>query len=151
MAYEYTITIKQEQSRSSEITNPSTTPETPASPTVPTPKREDGTNEKSTSSVVKALIVAEGKRYAKYAASNIGKYTGDSELQTQVNNGIEGASLIVGFTTNPYMTAATTVFSIVKTLVDGTFERLQERNRTEIARARNGYTDTKSIVTSRRH
>lgn len=153
MAYEYTITIKKEQAEPSGVTNPSTTPEaTPNNPSAPqTPKRENGNNEKSTSSAVKAMVVAEGKRYAKYIASNVGKYSGDSSLQTQVNNSIEGASLAVGFVTNPYMTAAASTFSIIKTLVDGTFERLQEKNRTEAARARNGYTDSKSIVTSRRH
>ena len=153
MAYEYTITIRKEQTNSSGVENPNKTPEqSPSTPSAPqTPQWENGSNEQSTSSAVKALVIAEGKRYAKYAASNVGKYTGDSALQTQVNNGIEGATLMIGFVTNPYITAAVAVFNVVKTLVDGTFERLQEKNRTEMARARNGYTDTESIVTSRRH
>lgn len=152
MAYEYTITIRKDQTQQSGVVNPNTTPETtPSAPSPQTPQRENGTNEKSTSSAVKAMVISEGKRYAKYIASNVGKYSGDSALQTQVNNTIEGASLAVGFVTNPYMTAATSTFSITKSLAEGTFERLQEKNRTDIERARNGYTDTKSIVTSRRH
>ena len=149
MAYEYTITIKKEQTQPSGVDNPNTTPE--ATPNKETPELENGENEKSTASTVKAMVIAEGKRYAKYAASNVGKYTGDSALQTQVNNGIEGASLMIGFAANPYITAAVVVFNTIKTLIDGAYERLQEKNRTDIARARNGYTDTESIVTSRRH
>lgn len=98
-----------------------------------------------------AVGVQAARQVSNYALSNVGKYTGDSVLQQKINNAQQLGTTIAMFAISPALGAISTAFAVGSTIAEETFRRKQEQLTLSVSRARNGYTDTASIVNSRRH
>ena len=148
--YEYTINIKRAEIKDGQVNRVEevTSEESSVSP-VAKPKEQG--KESKWQSLANSVVVAEGKRYAMLALSNVGRYTGNSLLQARINNTIEAVGLGVVAVTNPALALTSATFSVVQTTINETFRRKEEQVSLASARLRNGYTDAKSITTSRRH
>lgn len=103
------------------------------------------------SAVNVSYLVSTVKQAGSMALANVGKYTGSTEVQTNVNNLVYGIGLGVALYTNPVAAITATTFNVTQTMLNEKFRRTQENMQLSVNRMRNGYTDTKSILTSRRH
>lgn len=86
-----------------------------------------------------------------YTTSNIGKWTGNSQKQQVVNNIKELFGVGMAFAVNPVLGGINLALSVGTRAIDEQWRLQMEQKNLSQLRARNGYTDTKSILTSRRH
>lgn len=86
-----------------------------------------------------------------YTTSNIGKWTGNSQNQQKINNIKELFGVGVAFAVNPILGSVNLALNVGTKVIDEMWRLDQEQKSLAQARARNGYTDVKSITTSRRH
>lgn len=102
-------------------------------------------------STAKAAVVGImlGKNVASYITSNIGKYTGNTQSQTNVNNAITLSGMGMGIAMNPTLGIANAAFQLATQAFDLVYERSWERKEMTQARARAGYTN-ESISRGRR-
>lgn len=91
------------------------------------------------------------KTVSNQVLSNVGTYTGNSHLQTQVNNMQTGFGLAVTAFINPAAALTSVAISSISTIWNETQRRKMEAINLANQRARNGYSDLNSILTSRRH
>ena len=114
-------------------------------------KKKDGgdSNSKFTKSMVGAYNVA--KTVSNQVLANVGTYTGDSQLQQKVSNFQTGIGLAAMAYINPTAALISSAISIGSTVYQEEHRRKLEKITLSNARARNGYTDTASILSSRRH
>lgn len=98
-----------------------------------------------------AYLVSTAKQAGSMALSNVGRYTGSSETQTNVSNLMQGVGLGVALYAHPIAALTSVAFTMTQTILDEEFRKKQEQMSLNINRSRNGYTDAKSILTSRRH
>ena len=138
---------------------PSTPQESPNRPYTPTsnvinlnPAIESEAARISVSSTAAiAYLVQNVKQAGSMALSNVGKYSGSNQTQTSVNNLLQGAGLMFALYKSPIAALTASAFSITQTILDERFRRKEESLQLSITRSRNGYSDAKSILTSRRH
>lgn len=114
-------------------------------------KKKDG--EDSNSAFAKSMIGAYNvaKTVSNQVLANVGTYTGDSHLQQQINNFQTGIGLATMAVISPTAALISSAISIGSTIFQESHRRKMENISLSNARARNGYTDTASILTSRRH
>lgn len=114
-------------------------------------KKKDGGD--SNSAFAKSMIGAYNvaKTVSNQVLANVGTYTGDSHLQQQVNNFQTGIGLATMAVISPTAALISSAISIGSTIFQENHRRKMENISLSNARARNGYTDTASILTSRRH
>ena len=98
-----------------------------------------------------AYLVSSAKQAGSMALSNVGRYTGNSQMQTSISNLLQGAGLGVALYSHPIAALTSVAFSTTQTILEEEFRKKQEQISLNISRSRNGYTDAKSILTSRRH
>lgn len=146
MTYEYTIEITNKNNPNNN--NSSNQTENAQKPSLlDSPKKEGGLSKKA-----KLMMVRQVKQYALWGLGSIGTMSGDSYLQTQVNNGIEAASLGVEMVTDPVSASLSMLFTMVKTMADEIFRIKKENITLSVSRHRNGYSSSEEIIaTSRRH
>lgn len=96
-------------------------------------------------------LVSTAKQAGSMALANVGRYTGSVQTQIQVNNVMQTIGLGVALYSHPIAALTSIAFSATQTIMDENFRQKQENMQLSISRARAGYTDTKSILTSRRH
>lgn len=118
-------------------------------------------NQMATGNADKGVSVAQSKAFAiganiamqsfNYAKSNVGKWTGNSQNQRTVDNLSQLVSTGMAFAINPMLGAASLAVNIGTRAIDEQWRLQMEQKNLSQLRARNGYTDTKSILTSRRH
>lgn len=149
-SYEYTVTLKSLNQKTSNEPNLNKDGKLSGTSQVPSLDKEAGETDLE-KSAMKTVILAQAKKYTLYALSNIGKATGDSKLQNDVNNVVEVVSLGVSAYINPILLGLQALYSTTTTLVNYTVEKVAGATALSVKRARNGYTDTESITTSRRH
>ena len=101
-----------------------------------------------------AVLVAAGtmaiQQTMQYTTSNIGKWTGSSYRQNQVNNLIQGAGLAVLFKTNPVLAVTTTALQIGMTAIDYSIEQKWDKKRSKQDLARLGYSSSGELL-GRKH
>lgn len=98
-----------------------------------------------------SYLVSTAKQAGSMALANVGRYTGSVQAQVQVNNAMQYVGLGVALYSHPIAALTSIAFSATQTIMDENFRKKQESMQLSISRARAGYTDTKSILTSRRH
>lgn len=98
-----------------------------------------------------AYLVSTAKQAGTMALANVGKYTGSSQTQVRVSNLMQGVGLGMALYSHPVAAITSAAFSISQTVLDEEFRKKQEQMYLNTSRSRNGYTDAKSILTSRRH
>ncbi len=81
-----------------------------------------------------------GKGVANYAISNVGKYTGSSQTQNKVNNGMEIAGMAMMMYINPALGVANMALKIATAAMDEIYRRKWETIELDQAKARAGYT-----------
>lgn len=96
-------------------------------------------------------LVSTAKQAGSMALANVGRYTGSNQAQTEVNNWMQGIGLGVALYSHPVAALTSIAFTATQTIMEEEFRKRQESMQLSISRARAGYTDTKSILTSRRH
>ena len=96
-------------------------------------------------------LVSTAKQAGSMALANVGRYTGSVQNQVKVNNVMQTIGLGVALYTHPIAALTSIAFSATQTIMDENFRQKQESMQLSLSRARSGYTDTKSILTSRRH
>lgn len=98
-----------------------------------------------------AYLVSTVKQAGSMALANVGRYKGSTQAQTSVNNALQGVGIGLALYQHPVAALTSIAFTTVQTIMDEEFRKKQEKMQLANLRARNGYTDTKSILTSRRH
>lgn len=98
-----------------------------------------------------AGVYSVAKSISNQVLSNVGTYTGNSHNQTKVNNVMQGVGLGMLAYANPYAAIATAAIQVGSTIYQENRRQKMETISMSNARARNGYSDSKSILTSRRH
>lgn len=112
------------------------------------------TNDKKASvedSGVKGIAIAQAKKYALYAVSVGTELSGDSRLQSNVNNAIEALALGALAYKHPAIAALAAVYNVVTTVTKETVRAVKEKTAIEQQRARAGLSTYEEITTSRRH
>lgn len=125
------------------------TPQTPQTP-IPAPDNKDKTNDRKNRANLGIVGMIAGQALS-YTTSNVGKWTGDSRLQAKINMGMNAVGLGVAFAVNPVLGAISLTSMVVTSSLDRMWQNNEEQLRLQGQRARNGYSDIKSIFTSRRH
>ena len=99
-----------------------------------------------------ALAIASmvGSRALSYTTSNVGKWTGNSQNQTMVNNGMQIYSLAAMAYVNPYVALATVAINLGTTAIDNAFDNYNQEARRKASLAKAGYNDIGEVV-GRRH
>ena len=116
----------------------------------PSKKKDSGDSNKAlTKSMAGVYNVA--KTISNQVLANVGTYTGDSKLQQQVNNAQAAIGIATMAMVNPYAALISSAISIGSTIFQENHRRKMETISLSNTRARNGYSSTKSILTSRRH
>lgn len=146
MTYEYIIDItNKNNSNNHDFKN--LTDNTPKPSLLDSNKKDSSLSKKA-----KLMMVKQVKQYTLWGLGNIGTMTGDSYLQTQVNNGVEAVSLGIEMMTDPVYSSLSTLFTMVKTTADEVFRLKKESTLLSVSRYRNGYSSSDEIIaTSRRH
>ena len=85
-----------------------------------------------------------------YVTSNVGKWTGNSARQRQVDNVMQAASLGVLAYINPYIAVASIALNVATTAIDEAYDRKWSQKVAAQAQARAGYSSTNEVV-GRRH
>ena len=83
--------------------------------------------------------------------SNVGTYTGDNLLQTKINNIQQATSTGIMLAINPIAGLTNIAINVGSTIWQEEFRKKQESISLSVSRAKAGYTDTASILISRRH
>ena len=92
-----------------------------------------------------------GSQSLNYMLSNVGKYRGNTYRQVTLDNKIQGVSLATMFAASPTAGIMASITNIMQTVLEESFKRKQEQVDLSVRRAKNGYSDLSSIVSSRRH
>lgn len=100
---------------------------------------------------VKGIAIAQAKKYALYAVSVGTELSGDSRLQSNVNNVVEALALGALAYKHPAIAALAAVYNVVTTVTKETVRAVKERTAIEQQRARAGFSTYEEITTSRRH
>lgn len=150
MAYEYVFVFKNQSSENEYNINHSSNNFKTINSNVD-PNIRFVENDSSISSVVKSMIVSEATKYAQFATSNVGSFTGSSRTQTRLSNAISGAGIVASFVVNPYLAIANTAYNFTTTIINENHKVNVDKLNTTVSRIKNGYTDTKSILATRRH
>lgn len=146
MTYEYIIDITNKNNPNNHDSN-NPTDNTPKPSLLDSNKKDSFLSKKA-----KLMMVKQVKQYALWGLGNIGTMTGDSYLQTQVNNGVEAVSLGIEMMTDPVSASLSTLFTMIKTTADEVFRLKKESTLLSVSRHRNGYSSSDEIIaTSRRH
>lgn len=129
---------------------------TSSPPQIQSPNSSGGVVQTSNKSIARSMAffsasVQIGSQLLNYQLANVGKYSGNSYRQTQYNNLFQGIGLGAMFMLNPYSALGLSAYSLLTTVREESFKRKQEQLNLEVERAKNGYTDTKSVLSSRRH
>lgn len=101
--------------------------------------------------IVGQIVNSQVKQFVSYGLSNVGKWSGNSYNQVRVNDTIQGVSLVQSIANSPAIGISQAAFNIAISCLNEINRVKQENRILKVERAKNGYTDTKSILTSRRH
>ena len=79
-----------------------------------------------------------GSQALNYTTSNVGKWTGDSRKQKQINNMNQMVALGMMAYANPYVAIAVTAINIGTTAMDEAYERKWDARKSNLAKSRAG-------------
>ena len=115
--------------------------------------KSDSTSSSSSmaSNIDAMYLFGVAKQTGMQVLGGMGGYIGDQVYQQRVSNTVQGAALGYSMLQHPMATTIIMGTQAVTTIISERQRRHEERDALRIARARNGYSDLKSITTSRRH
>jgi hypothetical protein len=93
-------------------------------------------NKKSSKMLAAATMI--GSQALNYTTSNIGKWTGDSRMQRNINNANQVIALGMMAYANPYVAIAVAAVNMGTTALDESYERKWDTRRSNLAKARVG-------------
>lgn len=114
-------------------------------------KSDSGTASSMASNIDAMYLFGVAKQTGMQVLGGMGGYIGDQVYQQRVSNTVQGAALGYSMLQHPMATSIIMGTQAVTTIISERQRRHEERDALRIARARNGYSDLKSITTSRRH
>lgn len=94
--------------------------------------------ESKSASKMLAVATMVGSQALNYTTSNIGKWTGDSRVQKNINNAGQIVALGMMAYANPYVAIAVAGINIGKTALDESYERKWDTRKSNLAKARAG-------------
>lgn len=100
------------------------------------PNQQAKANQKAVATT--ALAVMTVRRSVNYLTSNIGKWTGNSQNQSFINNAKQVVGYGIAFAANPILGALSMGFDAVTTAIDTSYEQYWNNYKSEQARVRNG-------------
>ena len=97
-------------------------------------------NVKENKNASKLLAVASmvGSQALNYTTSNVGKWTGNSKVQKQINTINQVTALGMMAYVNPYVALATMAINVGTTALDEAYERKWDTRKSNLAKARAG-------------
>lgn len=93
-------------------------------------------NKKMSKALMGASMI--GSQALNYTTSNVGKWTGDSRAQKQINNVNQVVALGMMAYVNPYVAIATMAINVGTTALDEAYERKWDTRKSNLAKARAG-------------
>lgn len=131
------------------VTNNVANAHTPIIPTQTTSNNAQATHSKN--SIFKtAILVNAAQQTFGYITSNIGKWTGSSRTQQNVNNTLQFAQTVGMIAINPTVGLINLGLNLATTAIDTAWEQKWDRLQSQQALARAGYSSSGEI-TGRRH